>query len=107
MATSMLAIVSADDDRGGRAVLSRTGLGNARDGGDSGGETLTISVEFSKIKSTCYSYRVKASTIFTCQGFSVHSAIGRGVDRLSLAIYREDDVRRGTWLSSLRFRWCP
>uniref|UniRef100_K1PKT2 Uncharacterized protein n=1 Tax=Magallana gigas TaxID=29159 RepID=K1PKT2_MAGGI len=47
MATSMLAIVSQEeDDRGGWAVLSSTGLGSARDGGDSGGETLTISVEF-------------------------------------------------------------
>lgn len=43
-ATTMLAIVSTEDDRGGWAVLSCTGLGNARDGGDSGGETLTISV---------------------------------------------------------------
>lgn len=40
----MLAIVSTEDDRGDWAVLSCTGLGNARDGGDSGGETLTISV---------------------------------------------------------------
>lgn len=63
MATSMLAIVSQEeDDRGGWAVLSSTGLGSARDGGDSGGETLTISVEFSKIKNTCYPYSVKALT---------------------------------------------
>lgn len=41
---SMFVIVFIEDDRGGWVLLFCIGLGNVRDGGDSGGEILIIFV---------------------------------------------------------------